>query len=88
MATQQQEELNFKATARIRFACNEHAAMAARALSVDDELQPTKAAKEFATEGEYLVGTFRASEARVLRVVLASFYDMLAVTLRTLRDFT
>jgi hypothetical protein len=30
---------------------------------------------------------FRASEARVLRVVMSSFYDMLAVTLRTLRDF-
>ena len=31
--------------------------------------------------------TFRASEARVLRVMISSFYDMLGVTLRSLRDF-
>jgi hypothetical protein len=31
--------------------------------------------------------TLRATEARILRVMLASFYDMVAVTLRTLRDF-
>jgi hypothetical protein len=139
--------MNFTAVARVRFSTPEHAAIAARALAVDDELQPTKAAKDFTTEGPLLVGCvrvparrqparasglgsarrafgerarlfgaaaaltpslpahtahahlapsclrgccshFRASEARVLRVVMSSFYDMLAVTVRTLRDFT
>ena len=80
--------MNFSAEARVRFASAEHAAIAARALAVDDELQPTKAAKEFATEGQVLVCRLRASEARVLRVMLSSFYDMLAVTLRSFRDFT
>lgn len=155
--------MDFTAHARVRFATPEHAAIACRSLAVDDELQPTKAAKDFTTEGPFLVGCvaasglaagrvaaraggppdtcharsqahcarcrtalagalrslagaaplpttspcaspntcprsapasararcshFRASEARVLRVVMSSFYDMLAVTLRTLRDF-
>lgn len=87
-AAHHREELTFTASARVTFASHEHAAMAARALAVDDELQPTKAAKDFAAEGAVLVGHFHASEARVLRVMLASFYDMLGVTLRTLRDFS
>lgn len=118
--------LGYLATARIWFSSSDHATMAARTLAVDGELQPTKAAKSFTVEGNYLVGcvrlrramlgalgahacewahcilrpsilrlhpppprsTFHASEARVLRVMISSFYDMLGVTVRTLRDFT
>jgi len=52
--------MNFTAHARVQFATPEHAAIAARSLAVDDELQPTKAAKEFTTEGPVLVGCVRA----------------------------
>ena len=55
---------------------------------MDDELQPSKVEKTLATEGATLVGNFRASEARVLRVVLSSFYDMLGVVVRSLREFS
>lgn len=131
------EQLAYTAVARVRFTTEAHAAMAARSLAVDDELQPTKAVKEFSVDGHTLVwcvawrararrggaqrghwcaagsvdaasapapvaltpshpppaiarparSTMRATEARVLRVMLSSFYDMAAVTLRTLRDF-
>lgn len=40
---------------RVRFAAAEHAEMAARALAVDEELQPTKASKAFSTDGPTLV---------------------------------
>ena len=80
--------MDYLATARVWFSSSAHAEIAARTLSVDDELQPTKAAKTFAVEGNYLVGTFRASEARVLRDMISSVYDMLGVTVRTLRDFS
>ena len=71
----------------MRFQTPEHAATAATVLSVDDELQPTKASKSVHVDGDTLVGEFFASEARVLRVVMASFYDMLGVVIRTLREF-
>ena len=73
---------------RVQFQTPEHALIASRVLSVDDELQPSKVEKTLATEGATLVGNFRASEARVLRVVLSSFYDMLGVVVRSLREFS
>ena len=71
----------------MRFLTAEHAAIAAQALGVDDELQPSKASKALSVEGDALVARLSASEARLLRAVLSSYYDMLGVVVRTLREF-
>ena len=76
------------------------AAMIARSLSVDEELQPDKVERRFTCSsleggagegagsgGAQLEAFFRASDARMLRVSLSSFYDMAAVCLRTLQEF-
>lgn len=60
--------MDFTAHARVRFATPEHAAIACRSLAVDDELQPTKAAKDFTTEGPFLVGCVAASGLAAGRV--------------------
>ena len=74
------------------------AEMVARALSVDEELQPEKVQRQFTCSsidglqggnggGAQLTATFSASDARMLRVSLSSFYDMTAVCLQTLLEF-
>lgn len=78
----------FTAVVRVQFLSAEHAALAARVLAVDDELQPERASKTFTVSGSELVATLSASEARVLRVVISSFFDMAAVVARTLAEFS
>ena len=77
-------------TVRVQFQTPDHAMTASKVLSVDDELS-LKAVKELHVDSEngcMLVGHFRATDARVLRVMVSSFYDMLGVVIRTLRDFS
>ena len=74
------------ATLRVRFGSAAHASLAGAVLAVDAELQAGKAAKAFACEGPTLCIAMRATELRVLRVVVASMFDRLAVVARTLRD--
>lgn len=74
------------ATLRVTFASAVHAGIAQRALEVDAELQADKAAKDFAIEGADLIVCMRATELRVLRVVLASMFDRLTIVCRVLRD--
>ena len=74
------------ATLRVTFASAAHAGLAQRSLEVDAELQAGKAAKDFFVEGADLVVHMRATELRVLRVVLASMFDRLTIVCRVLRD--
>jgi len=63
------------------------AAMVAEAVGVDEELQPDKIHRAVMATGNKLTGHFKATEARLLRVSLSSFYDMVSVCLRTLQEF-
>ena len=76
-----------RSTVTVQLACEEHALIAKQVLEVDPELQPSKAAREFDVHGAALTVTLRATELRVLRVVVASVYDMVGVVVRTLREF-
>ena len=78
----------FQAVVRVQFTKPEHAKMVVTVLMVDDELQPDKASKELQVSGNELIATLSASEPRVLRVVMSSFFDMLAVVTRTLAEFS
>ena len=72
---------------RVRFEVPAHAELAASALAVDDELQPERSSKRFVVDGHDLVAHLAATDARLLRVVTVSFFDMLGVVVRTLREF-
>ena len=74
-------------TVRIQFACPAHATLAQRAIEVEPELQPRKAQRTLSTDGPTLVGEFAATEARVLRVQLSSFFDAAGVLIRVLQQF-
>lgn len=80
-------KLHHIARIRVQFQTAAHAAMAAASLSVDPGLQPQHAWHHVSHEGSELVAEYRADEVRILRVQVSSFYDMLAVLARTLREF-
>lgn len=50
-------------------------------------LSPAHTTHPHNTQNTITHRTFVACDPKVLRVALSSFYDMLAVTLRTLREF-
>ena len=56
-------------------------------LAVDLELQPDKVSRTYAVDGTTFTATFRATEIRVLRSALSSFYDMSIVAVRALAEF-
>ena len=71
----------------VTFPSPSKASLVQQVLEVDDELQPTKICKTFVAEGSALKVDFVACDVKVLRVAISSFYDMLTVTLKTLREF-
>lgn len=73
---------------RVTLASPEHAQIAVNSLSVDKELQPERCTKRAEVDGKDVVCTVTASDLRLLRISAASYFDMLGVVLRTLREFT
>ncbi|CAM9123972.1 unnamed protein product [Choristocarpus tenellus] len=63
------------------------ALMARNTLSVDEEIQPNKICKSFRVDGSTMHVHFTASEEKVLRVVMSSFFDMALVVSRTMMEF-
>uniref|UniRef100_K3WQ75 Transcription factor Pcc1 n=1 Tax=Globisporangium ultimum (strain ATCC 200006 / CBS 805.95 / DAOM BR144) TaxID=431595 RepID=K3WQ75_GLOUD len=63
------------------------AAYALETLRVDAELQPDKITRTLAVEGTNLVVHFEATEIRLLRAAVSSFYDMGLLVARTLLEF-
>ena len=76
-----------RSTITVRFETPAHAELAARSLAVDDDLQPDRAVKSFRVVGTDLVADLAAADARLLRVITLSLFDMVAVVVRTLREF-
>lgn len=77
-----------RSTFRISAASPAHAAIAAASLSVDKELQLERCTKVITADGADIVCTVSATDLRLLRISGASFFDMLGVVLRTLREFS
>lgn len=65
----------------------EHAVIAATSLSVDKELQEERCTKRVQARGADIVCTVTAADLRLLRISAVSYFDMLSVVLRTLREF-
>mmetsp|Transcript_5932 Transcript_5932/g.8128 ORF Transcript_5932/g.8128 Transcript_5932/m.8128 type:complete len:91 (+) Transcript_5932:61-333(+) len=72
----------------INFPSNEAAQITRNSLEVDEELQPKKVSKKFEVLDSTLKISFEATEVKMLRVAVSSFFDMAAVVLRTLQEFS
>ena len=72
---------------RVLFMTPAHAEVAVAALGVDEELQRDRSRRELRVEGRELVAALATADARLLRITVSSFSDMLAAQLRAMRDF-
>ncbi|CAM9209095.1 unnamed protein product [Discosporangium mesarthrocarpum] len=72
-------EITYPSDSLARVACN--------TLSVDEEIQPNKIRKSFRLDGPTMTVHFTATEEKVLRVVMSSFFDMALVVSRTFLEF-
>lgn len=63
------------------------AQMLFKVLSVDCELQPEKVRRKYVVSKNVFRAEFAASEARLLRATLSSFYDMAIVVVRSFSEF-
>mmetsp|Transcript_12797 Transcript_12797/g.47283 ORF Transcript_12797/g.47283 Transcript_12797/m.47283 type:complete len:108 (-) Transcript_12797:2171-2494(-) len=86
-AEQGTEDLPFQCDIDVVFPTERAAKMVEQAIKVDKELQPDKIRRDIRAEQMVLKVRFQATEARLLRVSLSSFYDMVGVCLRTLQEF-
>ena len=81
------DEHPYCGSVRINFPSERQACIVRDCMIVDEELQPQKVTKNFEVEGADLVIHVQATELRMLRVALSSFFDMVSVSVKTLLEF-
>eukprot|EP00762_Andalucia_godoyi_P003808 ANDGO_08640.mRNA.1 hypothetical protein GUITHDRAFT_152857 len=69
------------------FPSRELALVAYRSLILDEELQPDKVVREIHVDGFTFKATFRCMDPRLLRTVVAGFFDMFNLVLQTISVF-
>ena len=77
----------YQCTLRINLPNERHAMIIKDCMEVDEELQPLKVSKQFTIAGSTLILEIAATEVRMLRVALSSFFDMVTVSVKTLLEF-
>eukprot|EP00558_Chaetoceros_sp_UNC1202_P006974 CAMPEP_0197241340 /NCGR_PEP_ID=MMETSP1429-20130617/7401_1 /TAXON_ID=49237 /ORGANISM="Chaetoceros sp., Strain UNC1202" /LENGTH=91 /DNA_ID=CAMNT_0042701161 /DNA_START=373 /DNA_END=648 /DNA_ORIENTATION=+ len=76
----------YKCSIDIQFLTRLHAQNAMDVLSVDKEIGD-RVTKILAVKGNIMVVNVSSSEAKMLRVAISSFYDMLSVFLKCYQEF-
>ncbi|KAL3696930.1 hypothetical protein R1sor_011006 [Riccia sorocarpa] len=71
---------------RVEYPTEEQAKIVMTTLSVDAELTD-KVARSMTVEGQHLLISFKATEARYLRASVSAFIDMLVLATRTIEEF-
>jgi hypothetical protein len=79
--------MDYKCSIDIQFPSPLHAQNALDVLSVDEEIGD-KVSKSFSTNENLLSVCFASKEAKMLRVAISSFYDMLNVVLKVNQEFS
>ena len=77
----------YQCTLRILLQNERQAMIIKDCMEVDEELQPLKVSKQFTITGHTLTLEIAATEIRLLRVALSSFFDMVTVSVKTLLEF-
>ena len=82
-------QLRYQLTVRIPCADSRTAEWVKATLDVDKEISPDKVVRTLAVgpQGNMLIVSIQATEARLLRASVASLFDMMAVALRVLCEF-
>ncbi|TDH70586.1 uncharacterized protein CCR75_001865 [Bremia lactucae] len=79
--------LPFECKMTLRFTDKLDALYVLRTLEVDEELQPKKIIRTLTVKGTELLVHIAATEIRLLRAAVSSFYDMSMLSARTLLEF-
>jgi tRNA threonylcarbamoyladenosine modification (KEOPS) complex Pcc1 subunit len=77
----------YQCTLRIKLQNERHAMIIKDCMEVDEELQPLKVSKQFTITDNTLTLEIAATELRMLRVALSSFFDMVTVSVKTILEF-
>ena len=77
----------YQCALRVQFPSPRFAGIVEKSLAVDAELRPDKVRRTSGTDGATLVVNFEATELRMLRVAMSSYYDMALVAVQTLQEF-
>ena len=72
----------------VKFDSAQHAQIACRTLAVDPELQPLNILRQEHVDGDTVHVHFAATELRLLRVALSSFYDVAILTAGAINEFS
>lgn len=84
---QQQDNLPWKFNVTIPFPCHRHAHIAHQSLKVDKEPRKGEITRTFKVDDKFLIVDWAATEARLLRVSVNSFFDMLKLIVQTIQQF-
>mmetsp|Transcript_30394 Transcript_30394/g.42060 ORF Transcript_30394/g.42060 Transcript_30394/m.42060 type:complete len:85 (-) Transcript_30394:89-343(-) len=79
--------MEYKHTSAICYKTEAQAITVMKTLSVDDELNQDKVARELRVDNTTLYISFEATEPRLLRAAVNAFYDLLGLATRTIEEF-
>jgi EKC/KEOPS complex subunit PCC1/LAGE3 len=77
----------FSYSSTVTFEEENHASTVHTAMSVDAELRPDDVKRELSLDGTRMTLAFASNDARMLRAAVGTFYDLLALAVRTLEAF-
>jgi hypothetical protein len=78
---------NFTATLQFTFKTPEHALIAAKTLSVDDDLKPNESISTFSGSDQFLIFEVRASSARHLKKAITTTLPSIELIEQTINEF-
>ncbi|KAI8475900.1 MAG: transcription factor Pcc1-domain-containing protein [Monoraphidium minutum] len=84
---QQANELCYTFEGSVDLRDASHASAVLQALQVDPELNPGQVSRDLRVEGSTLHISFAATELRLLRAAVSTFYDLLALATRAAEQF-
>ncbi|KAK2950256.1 hypothetical protein BLNAU_14840 [Blattamonas nauphoetae] len=74
----------YQCTVSMRTLSEEHAAILARALSVEPDINPERSSRIIVAEGSLLKATFIAQDAKSLRTIVSNNMDLFSLALQAI----
>lgn len=81
------EDWGFSATLRFDFKTPERAQIAAKAMSVDEDLKPNESTATFTAEGTQMVFSIKAGSAKFLKKAITTTLPSIDLIERTINEF-
>lgn len=87
MSAENKDTFAFAKELRYDFGTNEHAAIAARTLSVDDDLKPNESVSTFSADNGFLVFSVRAISEKHLQKAISTTQPSIDLIRQTIEEF-